>query len=200
MLLATERRGRRFPGRTFWLYMLLYAVSRYVIEIFRGDPRGTVGMFSTSQFISVMLAPLAIVMLVYLSRRAASRAEAARQQGGVKPRSFTVPDDSDGVRLDRFLVSVLAEQSRSQIQRLIKRARSRSAAGPPRPTSPSSGQQVAVDVPEPVDARPEPEALPLPILYQDSRPRRRRQAGRDGRAPGRGACGRDARERAACIT
>ena len=33
---------------------------------------------------------------------------------------FTVPDDSDGVRLDRFLVSVLADQSRSQIQRLIK--------------------------------------------------------------------------------
>ena len=32
-----------FAGRTFWLYMLLYAVSRYVIEIFRGDPRGMVG-------------------------------------------------------------------------------------------------------------------------------------------------------------
>jgi phosphatidylglycerol:prolipoprotein diacylglycerol transferase len=69
LLLATERRGRSFPGRTFWLYMLLYAVSRYVIEIFRGDPRGTVGIFSTSQFISVVLAPLAVVMLVYLGRR-----------------------------------------------------------------------------------------------------------------------------------
>ena len=36
----TERKGRPFPGRTFWLYMLLYAVSRFVIEIFRGDERG----------------------------------------------------------------------------------------------------------------------------------------------------------------
>jgi len=27
-----------------------------------------VGMFSTSQFISILLAPLAIIMLVYLSR------------------------------------------------------------------------------------------------------------------------------------
>lgn len=71
VLLATEHRGRRFAGRTFWLYMLLYAVSRYVIEIFRGDPRGIVGIFSTSQFISVILAPLAVVMLVYLSRRPA---------------------------------------------------------------------------------------------------------------------------------
>jgi phosphatidylglycerol:prolipoprotein diacylglycerol transferase len=69
LLLATERQGRTFAGRTFWLYMLLYAVSRYVIEIFRGDPRGTVGIFSTSQFISVLLAPLAIVMLTYLARR-----------------------------------------------------------------------------------------------------------------------------------
>src|SRR5438093_11824908 len=68
ILLVTERKGRPFPGRTFWLYMLLYAVSRFIIEFFRGDDRGTVWMFSTSQFISILLAPLAIVMLVYLAR------------------------------------------------------------------------------------------------------------------------------------
>src|SRR5918912_3163341 len=48
LLLWTERKGRPFPGRTFWLYMLLYAVSRFIIEFFRGDDRGTVGIFSTS--------------------------------------------------------------------------------------------------------------------------------------------------------
>src|SRR5213594_4538825 len=68
VLLLTERKGRPFAGRTFWLYMLLYAISRFIIEFYRGDDRGTVGMFSTSQFISIVLAPLAIVMLVYLSR------------------------------------------------------------------------------------------------------------------------------------
>ena len=68
-LLATERRGRPFPGRTFWSYMFLYAISRYIIEMYRGDPRGTVfGIFSTSQFISVVLAPLSVAMLVWLSR------------------------------------------------------------------------------------------------------------------------------------
>src|SRR6266571_112387 len=67
LLLSTENVGRRFAGRTFWLYMLLYAISRYIIEMFRGDPRGTVGPFSTSQFISMVLAPLALVMLVYLA-------------------------------------------------------------------------------------------------------------------------------------
>jgi phosphatidylglycerol:prolipoprotein diacylglycerol transferase len=68
VLLLTERKGRPFAGRTFWLYMLLYAISRFIIEFYRGDERGTVGIFSTSQFISICLAPLAIVMLVYLSR------------------------------------------------------------------------------------------------------------------------------------
>jgi phosphatidylglycerol:prolipoprotein diacylglycerol transferase len=68
-LLLAERRGRGFAGRTFWAYMFLYAVSRFIIEFYRGDPRGTVfGALSTSQFISVVLAPLAIGMLVWLSR------------------------------------------------------------------------------------------------------------------------------------
>ncbi|HSL22145.1 MAG TPA: prolipoprotein diacylglyceryl transferase [Vicinamibacterales bacterium] len=69
LLLATERRGRNFPGRTFWLYMLLYAITRFVIEFYRGDPRGAVGIFSTSQFISIVLAPLSVYMLVRLRRR-----------------------------------------------------------------------------------------------------------------------------------
>jgi phosphatidylglycerol:prolipoprotein diacylglycerol transferase len=71
VLLALERRGRAFPGRTFWLFVLLYAVSRFVIEFFRGDDRGMVlGLLSTSQFISVVLAPLSLIMLWYLSRPA----------------------------------------------------------------------------------------------------------------------------------
>jgi phosphatidylglycerol:prolipoprotein diacylglycerol transferase len=71
LLLTTERFGRRFAGRTFWLYMLLYAISRFIIEFFRGDDNGHVGIFTTSQFISVVLAPLAIGMLAYLARRPA---------------------------------------------------------------------------------------------------------------------------------
>jgi phosphatidylglycerol:prolipoprotein diacylglycerol transferase len=83
-LLATERKGHPFPGRTFWSYMLLYGISRFVIEFYRGDSRGAIGMFSTSQFISLLIVPLSIAMLVYLRRRsqpeptsAARRARAA---------------------------------------------------------------------------------------------------------------------------
>jgi phosphatidylglycerol---prolipoprotein diacylglyceryl transferase len=79
ILLITERKGRSFPGRTFWLYMLLYAISRFIIEFYRGDDRGTVGMFSTSQFISLVLAPLAVAMLVYLSRAKTPEPKRARK-------------------------------------------------------------------------------------------------------------------------
>lgn len=69
-LLVFERRGRAFPGRTFWSYMLLYGASRFIIEFYRGDNRGVVfDALSTSQFVSLLLVPLSIVMLILLSRR-----------------------------------------------------------------------------------------------------------------------------------
>jgi phosphatidylglycerol---prolipoprotein diacylglyceryl transferase len=69
LLLVTERKGRTFPGRTFWGYMFLYAVSRFIIEFYRADERGLVMGLSTSQFISVLLAPLSLLMLFYLWRQ-----------------------------------------------------------------------------------------------------------------------------------
>jgi phosphatidylglycerol:prolipoprotein diacylglycerol transferase len=78
LLLVTERKGRPFPGRTFWSYMLLYGISRFIIEFYRGDARGVVmGDFSTSQFVSLILVPLSIVMLVVLRRRAPEPTPAA---------------------------------------------------------------------------------------------------------------------------
>jgi 23S rRNA pseudouridine1911/1915/1917 synthase len=80
----------------------------------------------------------------------------------------TVPDDSNGLRLDRFLTSVLPEFSRSQIQRLIKDGDVRLGDRDARANQPvKTGQVVTVQIPAPVDPTPEPEALPLPILYQD---------------------------------
>ena len=120
LLLATESRGRRFPGRTFWLYVFLYGISRYVIEIYRDDPRGMVGSFSTSQFISMILVPLAVADADLPRAASGARTATRPPKGGV---TFTVPAESEGARLDHFLVSVWAEHSRSQIQRLIKDGR-----------------------------------------------------------------------------
>jgi phosphatidylglycerol---prolipoprotein diacylglyceryl transferase len=68
VLLLTEKRGRPFPGRTFWLYMLLYAISRYIVEIYRGDERGMILGVSTSQFVSILIVPLSIIMLLRLRK------------------------------------------------------------------------------------------------------------------------------------
>lgn len=70
ILLVIERRGRPFAGRTFWQFVLMYGVSRFIIEFFRGDDRGAVAMFSTSQLISLVLVPLSVVMLAWLARSA----------------------------------------------------------------------------------------------------------------------------------
>jgi phosphatidylglycerol:prolipoprotein diacylglycerol transferase len=81
LLIATEKKGRAFPGRTFWGYMLLYGISRFILEFYRGDVRGTVGMFSTSQFVSLLIVPISITMLMLLARRTspAPTAAAARR-------------------------------------------------------------------------------------------------------------------------
>jgi 23S rRNA pseudouridine1911/1915/1917 synthase len=82
--------------------------------------------------------------------------------------TFVVAEESEGVRLDRFLVSVLAAQSRSQIQRLIKDGRVTVAGRQAKPNQPVKiGQQVVVDVPPPADPAPVAEALALPVLYED---------------------------------
>ena len=84
-------------------------------------------------------------------------------------RTITVPHDSEGIRLDRFLVAVLPDRSRSQIQRLIHGGHVRVAGREAKPNQPvKTGQQIAVAIPEPVAAPgPRPEPLPLSILYQD---------------------------------
>jgi phosphatidylglycerol:prolipoprotein diacylglycerol transferase len=65
-------RRRSFDGEIFWLYILLYAITRGILETFRGDStRGFLipDVLSTSQFIGIVGAAAAVGMLVYLSRR-----------------------------------------------------------------------------------------------------------------------------------
>lgn len=85
------------------------------------------------------------------------------------PKTFKVPGESAGARLDHFLVSVLGGLSRSHVQRLVKEGHVRVAGRPGKPNQPvKTGQEIAVDIPEPAEATPLAEPLPLPILYQDA--------------------------------
>ena len=52
------------------LYLIFYSIGRYIIEMFRGDLiRGSVGEFSTSQFISIFILLAGIVLIVMGFRR-----------------------------------------------------------------------------------------------------------------------------------
>jgi phosphatidylglycerol:prolipoprotein diacylglycerol transferase len=63
---------KSFDGEIFCTYLLLYAITRGILEIWRGDSvRGFVipNVLSTSQLIGVLVAVAAIAMLFALSRR-----------------------------------------------------------------------------------------------------------------------------------
>jgi len=65
-------RRKRFDGEVFWVYVLGYAITRGIIEEFRGDlVRGFVipGVLSTAQFVGILMAIAAIVMLFVLRGR-----------------------------------------------------------------------------------------------------------------------------------
>lgn len=60
LLWYDNRRGKvnnkNKDGRTFALYLIMYSIGRSIIEVFRGDKeRGFIGIFSTSQFISLFV-------------------------------------------------------------------------------------------------------------------------------------------------
>lgn len=50
-------------------YLCLYAIGRFIIEFFRNDFRGTVGPFSTSQFISFFILIGGIVLFCILNKQ-----------------------------------------------------------------------------------------------------------------------------------
>ena len=75
LVLALYDRRDHARGNTGAMYLILYSVGRFLIEFLRNDPRGSVGIFSTSQFISLFMLPVGIALYVLNSRRAAKAAE-----------------------------------------------------------------------------------------------------------------------------
>lgn len=63
------RKRRRFEGQIVFAYLMLYSVARFIIEFWRDDPRGSVLGFSTSQFIALLLFPVALGLTFYYRKR-----------------------------------------------------------------------------------------------------------------------------------
>ena len=65
------KRRKSFDGEIFWLFLLLYSVTRFLIEMLRDDPRGFLfgTLLSTSQAVGIVLAVVSFFMLFYLRGR-----------------------------------------------------------------------------------------------------------------------------------
>jgi phosphatidylglycerol:prolipoprotein diacylglycerol transferase len=62
-----------FRGQILSLYLILYGISRFFLEFFRGDlDRGFLfgGLLSTSQFISLLIVPAALAVYIYRRTKA----------------------------------------------------------------------------------------------------------------------------------
>jgi phosphatidylglycerol:prolipoprotein diacylglycerol transferase len=62
-------RKRQFKGMGASIYLLTYPVFRFIIEFFRGDPRGSVGPFSTSQFIGLFAFSAGVFLFFYMKNK-----------------------------------------------------------------------------------------------------------------------------------
>ena len=76
------------------MYLLLYSVGRFVIEFFRDDDRGVIGFLSTSQFISIFIALLAVFM--FWNNRRRDRKKAVSALDGVPEAQPQSEEESDG--------------------------------------------------------------------------------------------------------
>jgi phosphatidylglycerol:prolipoprotein diacylglycerol transferase len=65
-----KAKRKTFDGQIFWLFLFLYSVFRFFIEMFRGDPRGFAVQYflSTSQGIGILLAIISFFVLFYLKK------------------------------------------------------------------------------------------------------------------------------------
>lgn len=79
ILLIFASRPKR-DGQVGGLYMILYSVGRFFIEYLRDDPRGNVGIFSTSQFICFFILTGGII--VYMLEKIKAPAS---HEGKVQP-------------------------------------------------------------------------------------------------------------------
>ncbi|WP_294401217.1 prolipoprotein diacylglyceryl transferase [uncultured Clostridium sp.] len=55
-------RKKRVYGKVMGMYLIIYSIGRFLVEFLRNDPRGNVGLLSTSQFIAIFTLVLGIII------------------------------------------------------------------------------------------------------------------------------------------
>ncbi len=70
-ILLLVRQKKQIDGQVFWIYVLLYGAMRFLVEMFRGDDRGSsvFGIVSVSQFIGILMICASVFMHFYMKRK-----------------------------------------------------------------------------------------------------------------------------------
>ena len=81
LLLLLIARNKKEDGQVTACYLIFYSIGRFVLEYFRGDLiRGNVGEFSTSQFISLFICLIGLVLLFGLPVLAKKKGACAQSE------------------------------------------------------------------------------------------------------------------------
>ena len=68
ILLVVAKKAKS-DGQVAGMYLILYSIGRFFLECFRGDPRGSVGALSTSQFIAIFILAVGIAVYLYCTKK-----------------------------------------------------------------------------------------------------------------------------------
>ena len=68
ILLVVAKKAKS-DGQVAGMYLILYSIGRFFLECFRGDPRGSVGVLSTSQFIAIFILAVGIAVYLYCTKK-----------------------------------------------------------------------------------------------------------------------------------
>ncbi len=81
VLLLIARKVKK-KGVLTGCYFIFYSIGRFIIELFRDDPRGSVGALSTSQFYGIFMLAFGIFMVVWgLKHKEKTQDEAIQERG-----------------------------------------------------------------------------------------------------------------------
>src|ERR1700722_9767383 len=95
--------------------------------------------------------------------------ESAAESLAAGHREFTVDEESQGLRLDRFIAIQIPEISRTHVQNLIDAGRVLVGGIAKKPSHRlESGETVNIEIPAPVVPGIEPENISLDVLYEDN--------------------------------
>lgn len=88
LILAAYKLKKR--GQIGSLYLILYAIGRFGIEFLRNDHRGAVGVFSTSQFISLFIVVIGIALFIWRTKAEDKKPEDGKPEDKKKDESLKV--------------------------------------------------------------------------------------------------------------